>query len=264
MAEESKPAGETKAQSAPSAAPASAPTTPAAPTSPGIMQLLVKGFMEWFNTKKAKASIVAFLLISIAMAGMFQYQHDTIKTVSLAEAIANSMGGGGGSSGKDPFAKYTDATSKADLSGQSTEGVASSPQKVTVGDLNTYQIVATITWTDEPNSARHTNQPDTFKIQVTSPDGRTTEGSAANAQGAAGTIQVVLSRDISKEVQENKVLKKKTQDPTWTGDWNINVTCTNAGDQTSNFGPSPIGLRTQADTGNSWKMSVEWTFKAEP
>jgi hypothetical protein len=263
MAEESKPAGETKTQSAPSPAPASAPTVPAAPASPGIMQLLVKGFMEWFNTKKAKASIVAFLLISIAMAGMFQYQHDTIKTVSLAEAIANSMGVGP-VSGKDPFAKYTDAASKVDLTGQSTEASTSAPQKVTVGDLNVYQVIATLTWTDEPNSARHTNQPDTFQIQVTSPDGRTSEGSASNAQGAAGTIQVVLSRDIAKEVQENKALKKKTMDPTWTGDWNINITCTSAGDQTSNFGPSPIGLRTQADTGNAWKMTMDWTFKAEP
>jgi hypothetical protein len=263
MAEETKPAGETTAQSAPSAAPASAPTTPAAPASPGIMQLLAKGFMDWFNTKKAKASIVAFLFISLAMAGMFQYQHDTIKTVSLAEAIANNIGGGGGST-KDPFAKYTDASSKADLTGQNTEGIASSPQKVTVGDLNVYQVIATLTWTDEANSARHTNQPDTFKIQVTSPDGRTSEGSAANAIGAAGTIEVVLSRDISKEVQENKVLKKKTLDPTWTGDWNINVSCTSAGDQTPSIGPNFGGPRVQADTGNAWKMSIEWTFKAEP
>lgn len=261
MAEESKSAGETKAQSAPSVAPASAPTAPAVTASPGILQLLVKGFMDWFNTKKAKAAIVAFFLISLAMAGMFQYQHDTIKTVSLAEAIANS-GGGGTVSGKDPFAKYTDTTSKADLTGQSTEKVTGSPQKVTVGDLNVYQVVATITWTDEPNTARHTNQPDTFQIQVTSPDGRTSQGSASNAQGAPGTIQVVLARDISKEVQDNKALKKKTMDPTWTGDWNINVTCTNAGDQTPNYGPGIF--RTQADTGNAWKLGVNWTFKAEP
>jgi len=263
MAEDTKSADETKTQSAPAAASASAPTVPAAPAHPGIMQLLVKGFMEWFNTKKAKASIIAFLLISIAMAGMFQYQHDTIKTSTLSDAIANS-GTGGGGSGKDPFAKFTDATSKADLTDQSTEGAAASPKKVTVGDMNVHQFVATLTWTDEPDTARHTNQPDTFSIQVTAPDGRTTQGSAANVHGAPGSIQVVLTRDISKEVQDNKALKKKTTDPTWTGDWNITVACTTAGDQTPNLGPNFGGPRVQADTGNAWKLSMNWTFKAEP
>jgi len=258
MADDKQPAKEEKpASSAPAA---QAP--PVVTASPGIMTLLIKGFMDWFNTKKAKAAIVGFILITVGMAGIFQYQHDSIKALSLADAIAGGSGGGGGG-GKDPFAKYKDAMGQAAPSGQSQEG-APSPQKVPIGDDNVFTVVAVLTWTDEANTARHTNQPDTFELQVTAPDGRTSKGSASNEIGKEGVVEVALGRNITQEVQSNKALKQKTVDPTWTGDWNITVTCTTAGDQTPNYGPGFLPFRTTADTGNAWKLSVNWTFKAEP
>ena len=163
--------------------------------------------------------------------------------------------------GSDPFSKYTDQAAVSDVTGQSTEGVAGSPETVSVEDLNVFTMVFEFTWTDEPDSSRHTNQPDTFQIEVTSPDGRTSQGSGSNVQGSSGSIEVIFERNITKEVQENKAIKKKTQDPTWTGDWTLNVTCTNAGDQTPSFGPGIF--RTQADTGNAWDLGVSWTFKAK-
>jgi hypothetical protein len=239
------------------------PLGPADAAHPGIMTLLYKGFFDWFKTKKAKAAIVAFLLITVTMGGIFQFQHDTIKAISLSEAIAGG-GSSGGGGGKDPFAKFTDQTGKAPLSGNSQAGAAASAQKVVIADKNVFQIVAVVSWTDEADSTRHTNQPDTFEIQVTSPDGRTSKGSAPNEHGKEGVVEVVLARNITQEVLNNKDLKKKTQDMTWTGDWNITVACTNAGAQTPIYGPDPIHLRDQADPGNAWKLDVNWTFKGQP
>jgi hypothetical protein len=163
--------------------------------------------------------------------------------------------------GSDPFKNYKDLSGASDSTGSSVEQAEASPVTVSVDTLNVYSATFTLTWTDEPDSARHTNQPDAFKIEVTTPDGRTSDGSGTNAQGSAGTIEVVMARNITKEVQENKDLKKKTQDPTWTGDWMINVTCTNAGDQTPRFGPGIF--TTQADTGNAWTLAVTYTYKAK-
>jgi hypothetical protein len=259
MADDKQPAKDEKPASIAPAVQA----PPAASAISGIIQILIKGFRDWFKTKKAKAAIVGFFLITVCMAGLFQYQHDSIKAMSLADAIAGG-GGGGGGNGKDPFAKFKDATGQAPLTGSSQEKTAGAPQKVPIGDKNVFQVVAVLTWTDEANTARHTNQPDTFDLQVTAPDGRTSKGSASNEIGKEVVIEVVLARNITQEVLSNKALKQKTQDPTWTGDWNITVACTNAGDQTPNYGPGFIPMRTTADTGNGWKLSVNWTFKAEP
>ena len=43
--------------------------------------------------------------------------------------------------GSDPFSKYTDQAATTALTGQSTETIAGSPQKVAVGDLNVFQVV---------------------------------------------------------------------------------------------------------------------------
>ena len=167
------------------------------------------------------------------------------------------------SSSSDPFAKFKDMQANANVTSQTVEGTAGTPQWLDIGDLNLYHMNVTLTWTDEPDAARHTNQPDTFQLVVTAPDGRTEQGSAANVHGAPGTVAVTLDRNITKEVQSNKDLKKKTADPTWTGKWNFNVTCVSAGDQTPNLGPDPIHLRDIADNGNAWSMEISWTFKSK-
>jgi hypothetical protein len=163
----------------------------------------------------------------------------------------------------DPFANYKDQAATTGESGQSTEGVAGSPQKISIEDLNVFQVVLELSWTDEPDTARHTNQPDTFALEVTSPDGRTSQGSGSNVPGAPGSIVVTMERPIGKEVLDNKALKKKTSDPTWSGDWSINVSCTSAGDQTFSIGPDITHLLDQADTGNAWELAVTWTFKTK-
>ena len=167
------------------------------------------------------------------------------------------------SSSSDPFYKYKDLGANANVTSQSVEGGGGTPQWLAIGDANVFSMVVELTWTDEADAARHTNQPDTFQLEVTAPDGRTSQGSAANVHGAPGSVVVTLERNITKEVQENKALKKKTADPTWTGKWTFNVTCTDAGDQTPSIGPDPIHLRDIVDSGNAWQLAIGWTFKSK-
>jgi hypothetical protein len=234
---------------------------PAAPTeSPSIFKMLSDAFLKWLKTTKAKAAIIGFMVITAGLYGLFSYQASSIDTKSLDDVLAGAVNGGGGGDGKDPFAKYEDMAGLAPLSGSTNEGTES-PETVSIEDLNVYEVTVLLTWTDEPDSARHTNQPDSFEVVVTAPDGREARGSGSNTHNDVGEIDVILSRNITKEALDNKELKKKTKEDTWTGDWNITVTCTSAGDQEAMF--SFLGLRDQADTGNAWTLDVVWAFKAE-
>ena len=182
-----------------------------------------------------------------------------IGAFALGDYVVNNAVGN--PTGPDPFAKFKDQATTSDVTGQSTEQVEGSSQTVTIEDLNVFTVVFELSWTDEPDTSRHTNQPDTFQIEVTSPDGRTSQGSGSNTLGSPGSIVVTMERNITKEVQENKALKKKTADPTWTGDWSINISCTNAGEQTPRI--DILGLREQADTGNEWELGISWSFKVK-
>jgi hypothetical protein len=234
----------------------------AAPSSPNIFLMISGAFMTWMKTTKAKVAIVGFIIIGAGLAGLFNFQASSIDVVSLEDAIAGAGSGSsdGGGSGKDPFAKYSDQVGTAALSG-STQEAATSADSAAIGDMNVFEVTVTLTWTDEADSARHTNQPDSFSLEVISPDGRKASGSGSNSHGSEGSVVVTLTRDITKEVLDNKDLKKKTMDEVWSGDWNINVTCTAAGDQEAMF--SILGFRDQPDSGNAWNVDVEWTFKAD-
>lgn len=244
------------------AAEGDAPATgEAAGGSPSVLKLVADGFLNWFKTKKAKVAIVGFLCITGGLAGLFSYQASAIPVKSLADVLAGvDDTGGGGGTGKDPFAKFTDQSATAPLSSNTQEG-ATSNSNVDIQDKNVYKVTFILTWTDEADTARHTNLPDSFKMVITAPDTRTKEGTGSNAQGGEGSVEVSFDRDISKEALENKDLKKKTEEVTWTGEWGINITCTDAGDQEAMF--SFFGFRDQPDNGNAWDLDVEWTFKVK-
>lgn len=229
--------------------------------SPSIIKAVVDSLVSWVKTTKAKAAIIGFICITAGLYGLFTHQANSIEVKSLDDVLAGATGGGGGGGGgKDPFAKYVDMTGRAPLQGSATEGQTDT-KKVSVEDLNVWEVKVVITWIDEPDSARHTNNPDSFEVVVTSPDGREVRDSASNTHGQPGTFELDLTRNITKEALNNKDLKKKTKETTWTGEWSINVTCTAAGDQEAMF--SIIGLRDQADNGNTYDLEVVWTFKGE-
>jgi len=124
---------------------------------------------------------------------------------------------------------------------------------VEVGVPNVARMRFTLTWTDEADAGvRYTNQPDTFELAVTPPNGtERTSGAVANAQGGEGTASVSFEFEGAK-------------DPFWngTGEWGVVVRCATAGDQTPLI--SPFNRRVQADDGNAWTLSVECVHLERP
>jgi len=151
------------------------------------------------------------------------------------------------------WTKYASATlSIADISDYTNEGDEWSGP-VEIGVPNVASMTFTLTWTDEADDgARYTNQPDTFILYVTPPNGtEMMSGAVSNPQGGAGTASVSFRFE-------------GTSDPflNGTGAWDVVVKCTTAGNQVPrvNF----LGLRTRADAGNAWTLSVECVHLERP
>ena len=238
-----------------------AETKAAAGGSPSIIKIIADSLINWVKTTKAKAAIIGFIMITAGLYGLFTFQANSIEVKTLDEVLAGAVGGGGSSDGKDPFAKFDDMTGTAPLSGSGTEG-QEEVKTVVVDDMNVFEVQVVVTWVDEADTARHTNQPDSFEVVVTAPDGREARGQGSNQHGDTGIIEIDLTRNVTKEALDNKELKKKTKETTWTGEWNVTITLTQAGDQEAMF--SIIGLRDQADNGNAYDVTFVWTFKGEP
>jgi len=228
--------------------------------SPGIIKLIASSLSSWVKTTKAKAAIIGFIMITAGLYGLFTFQASSIEVKTLDDIMAGAVGGGSSGDGKDPFAKFDDMAGTAPLSGSASEG-QEDVKPIVIDDMNVYEVQVVVTWVDEADTARHTNQPDSFEVVVTAPDGREARGSGTNQHGDVGMIEIDLTRNITKEALDNKELKKKTKETTWTGDWNLTITLTQAGDQEAIL--SIIGLRDQADNGNSYEVTFVWTFKGE-
>ncbi len=114
-----------------------------------------------------------------------------------------------------------------------------------LADLEITWLIANLTWMDEADAARHTNQPDSFSIDLVAPDGETATDSGSNTRGAEGALSV------ARQVAEGG-------DPLM-GDWTVTVTLTDAGDQTATF--DLFGLRNQADDSNAWALEVSFEYR---
>lgn len=141
---------------------------------------------------------------------------------------------------------YRLATKEYTTSGNTAEGTATRHVlKVTEPDVVGFTL--TLTWTDEaPENAgtplADTNQPDTFRVTVTTPDGteRVSE-EVANAVGEQGVITVGLPAITDRRTGELQ-----------TGDYTVTVELVEAGDQTS---PVPL-VPVTADDGNAWELGL--------
>jgi MFS family permease len=124
-------------------------------------------------------------------------------------------------------------------------------EAVSVGESNVISITFILTWTDEPDQVYgprvYTNQPDTFSLQVQSPDGEESRRvSGANPEGASGELEVTMEFMPDIDPYMNG-----------TGTYNVTIELGDCGDFFSN---GPIGF---TDTENSWELSVEYEYYFE-
>ncbi len=132
------------------------------------------------------------------------------------------------------------------LTGFTSDG-QSSTEPVDLNGSSPTAVTAVLTWTDEPDLARHTNLPDSFKVTV-SMGNQTASGEGANGHGTPGEITV--------ELKLAEALAKADASAV-----TVVVTCVNAGVQQGV--PAGLGLRDKPDSGNAWSLSVNASFGLE-
>lgn len=116
---------------------------------------------------------------------------------------------------------------------------------INITDQNVSYVKLVLTWTDEPDKLLMANQPDEFKIEAIAPNNQTnTSAYVPNQQGKAGNITLIAG-----------FAPQTFPDKSGTGDWKINVYAGNCGDWVG-----PLGIRKSSDTGNSWQLTISYTY----
>lgn len=141
--------------------------------------------------------------------------------------------------------KWDKKSGSASASGE-TQEKQSIAKDVVLNGTYVYNVVFTLTWTDEAAKPLMTNKPDTFQLTVTSPTGVQNQSKqTANDAGGKGTITLTVNYPDSNITKNNG-----------TGTWKVSVSCTDAGDQAGSI----LGIRTSADTGNAWSLNVAYGY----
>lgn len=107
-------------------------------------------------------------------------------------------------------------------------------------------VAATLTWTDEPDQARHQNLPDTLQLELAIGSASASE-EGSNPQGSAGNIRVEMHlEDAGLTADDNTVT--------------VTVTLVSSGPQAAQ--PRGFGLRDRADGSNAFAVEVNASFDA--
>ncbi len=115
----------------------------------------------------------------------------------------------------------------------------------------------TLTWTDDDTAEANVggmgyqNQPDRFTLTIVTPNGTEYSETAENdVDSEEGIIEIAILLGMDEEEKEQERLKHFD-----VGNWNVNVTCDDAGDSSS-----PVGGIYATDSGNAWDLDVEYAF----
>ncbi len=193
---------------------------------------------------KSSTAMVALLLIPVVIGAGYMGGTDTFYRTEETEGVVELI----------DWTQYDIVQGEAiSLSGSLNEG-QETIESVEIDAENIISATFILTWTDEPDATgpgAYENQPDSFDIEVESPDPEKGGSSGgANPQGGEGTILVIIEFDPDVDPYMNG-----------TGEYKVTITCTNAGNQEPQF--SIIGIRDQEDSGNDWELAVEYEYYQE-
>src|SRR3990170_4345037 len=152
-----------------------------------LQNIVRKELQRFFGSAVGKRTLVWFVAVVIMLGVLFSYQASSIAVGAVAQGPAKH-------SGSDLEIKVA----SLQISGTATEG-STETKDDTIGDGKVVGVSFTLTWSDEANTARHANQPDTFNLEITSPDGTTESKSGANDVGSEGELNVTIVMDPSAE-----------------------------------------------------------------
>ena len=212
---------------------------------PSLPKTVMRATNRFFRSRTGFKTIGFMVLTVVMLIGLFVYQHDSYP-------VGPRSTGGGGPTG---LAAYVDMNTTITDSGTAVEQADPDEKTYEIDQENLFMFNVTVKWDDEADQMFKSNQPDTFLVEVTAPDGSMVSGGGSNQRNQEGVIVVTIDRDI---------LASDAELMAWTGTWSVNVTCTDAGDQEPQFFPDIGGQRTNPDTGNAYTLEVEYVFKAPP
>ncbi len=205
-----------------------------------LVTILNRELRRFFLSAVGKKTVVWFLAIVVMLGLLFSYQASTIAVGAVGQQHQRNSGN-----------ELALEEASVQISDTLTEGTTSTKSD-TIGDGSVVAVTFTLTWMDEPNTARHANQPDSFALEIVTPDGTTKTGQGTNPQGEAGNVTIEISRDTSADDFDVALWDD--------GTWGINVTLSDAGDQTPTIGPAIFGFRTQTDAGNAYTLDILYTY----
>lgn len=190
-------------------------------------------WLEDVLRKNWKISAAAGTLVIIIIMAAILYSSLNVPTTPASDVISPTPDG----------MKPVQGPSKT-ISGTTNEN-SKSPNTLNITDKNVTLVKFVLTWTDEPDKIIMTNQPDEFKIEAIAPNNQTNASAfVKNAQSQAGTVTLISG-----------FAPQAFPDKSGTGEWKINVYAGNCGDWTG-----PLGIRTSPDTGNSWQLTISYTY----
>jgi POT family proton-dependent oligopeptide transporter len=152
--------------------------------------------------------------------------------------------------GPTPWDEWDTRTQTLDQFDDTASENSDQDVSVMVYNTNVRSVTFTLRWTDEAAAGpRFTNEPDSFSLTVTPPNGSVVSSTASTT----GTVSVTVTFDL-----------EGSSAPYYngTGEYVITVECGVCGDQVPfvNIG----GLRVQADNGNAWDLFGATEFYLEP
>ncbi|MEM3342189.1 MAG: hypothetical protein QW728_05805 [Thermoplasmata archaeon] len=210
-----------------------------------VIDAIVENGKKFLNSRESKIGIGGFVGILIIMAILFYYQ------VSSVEVQASSSGGHGAGIGNT--VKNLTATLMKNEMVEETKSVDMEYEFNTTLEY-AFEIVFTLTWTDEEDMTppglgvlrKCTNQPDTFVLEITAPNGKNqTSPATSNTHGSPGIISLKFNF-TDDELRSKPAL----------GNWSITVKCTEAGDQYFPFAPLVY-----VDSGNEVNLDVAVSYR---
>jgi hypothetical protein len=201
-----------------------------------------------FEDNKKITGIVGMVIIFTVIASVFSYEASGIET-SDAEDVLNELrnnagGGGGGPSGGE-MVPSTGSESFSQYTSENSQHI----QILTLEHSALIEVSASLSWNDEDPGGvgARTNEPDEFKITLTSPSGQSTESNMVSNSGSGNRAGTIPAITITVDEPETEV-----------GDWEIIVQAGDCGDYYGRWGIFSYA----SDDGNDWTLTIDYKYYA--
>jgi hypothetical protein len=182
---------------------------------------------------KWKTGLGGMIVITILLAGVFNYEASAIDVVSSDELMQIET-----DLGTETNSELIEFSEEFSGSGQTSER-DSTDKEIIIEHERLFEIRCTLSWVDPASSyVGGTNEPDEFKVSIIAPNGDTLDDSGFGTTGS-----VSASGELPDYNEEDFI-------ENYVGPWVIQVEAGDCGDDSS-----ALGFRTTADTGNNWDLS---------